>query len=88
MTPHDHTTRVPGCYRCELGQDEAMTALVEERDELLAALAEAHRQLSRYDHKGPKQIGRALTTMERALGIEPGLDAAVAASEGNQKHGD
>jgi len=22
-TPHDHTTIVPGCYRCEIGQDEA-----------------------------------------------------------------
>lgn len=22
MTPHDHTTHVPGCYRCELGRDE------------------------------------------------------------------
>ena len=35
-----------------------------------AALWEAHRQLSRYGVKGPKQIGRALLTMERALGIE------------------
>lgn len=30
MTPHDHTTRVPGCYRCELGLDEAMDAANEE----------------------------------------------------------
>lgn len=27
MTPHDHTTIVPGCYRCELGQDEARAQL-------------------------------------------------------------
>ena len=27
MTPHDHTTLVPGCYRCELGRDEALDAL-------------------------------------------------------------
>lgn len=24
MTSHDHTTIVPGCYRCELGQDETV----------------------------------------------------------------
>ena len=23
MTAHNHRTIVPGCYRCELGQDEA-----------------------------------------------------------------
>lgn len=26
MTQHNHTTIVPGCYRCELGQDEAADA--------------------------------------------------------------
>lgn len=26
MTPHTHTTRVPGCYRCELSRDEALFA--------------------------------------------------------------
>ena len=30
MTPHDHTTIVAGCYRCELGRDEAASALAEE----------------------------------------------------------
>lgn len=24
MTAHDHRTIIPGCYRCELGRDEAM----------------------------------------------------------------
>lgn len=36
MTPHDHRTFVAGCYRCELGRDETMSCLVEERDELEA----------------------------------------------------
>lgn len=26
MTPHDHRTLVPGCFRCELGQDESKDA--------------------------------------------------------------
>lgn len=26
MSAHDHTSIVPGCYRCELGQDEARDA--------------------------------------------------------------
>lgn len=40
-----------------------------EIEELRAALTEAHRQLSLHDYKGVKQIGRALTTIEKALGI-------------------
>jgi hypothetical protein len=27
MTPHDHRRLVPGCFRCELGRDEAIDAL-------------------------------------------------------------
>lgn len=34
MTPHDHRTLVPGCYRCELGRDEV-------RDAEAAELAES-----------------------------------------------
>jgi hypothetical protein len=41
MSAHTHTTPVPGCYRCELGRDEAMSALAEERDELREALRDA-----------------------------------------------
>ncbi|PTL55738.1 hypothetical protein [Paraconexibacter algicola] len=41
MTAHDHRTFVPGCYRCELGRDEAMDALVAERDEALAEVETA-----------------------------------------------
>lgn len=26
MTPHNHREYVPGCYRCELGRDEARDA--------------------------------------------------------------
>jgi hypothetical protein len=29
MTPHDHRQFVPGCFRCELGRDEALAALPE-----------------------------------------------------------
>lgn len=39
MTPHDHRTFVPGCYRCELGRDEAHDAEVEELRELLEDVA-------------------------------------------------
>jgi hypothetical protein len=41
--------------------------------ELEAALREAHRQLSRYEFKGGKQVGRAMMTMEKVL---PALSAA------------
>lgn len=36
MTQHDHSEYMPGCYRCELGRDEAMHAVATERDELEA----------------------------------------------------
>ena len=26
MTPHTHTTVVPGCFRCDLGSDEVQSA--------------------------------------------------------------
>jgi hypothetical protein len=42
VTPHDHDRFVPGCYRCELGRDEAMAAQVEEFTiQQLAALVRA-----------------------------------------------
>lgn len=48
MTAHDHRTRVPGCYRCELNEDEQgirpMTAA-----EVLAAIEE---QASRFSSMG------------------------------------
>lgn len=30
MTAHNHRTIVPGCYRCDLGRDEARDAMAEE----------------------------------------------------------
>jgi hypothetical protein len=33
MTPHDHSVFVPGCYRCELGQDELLAGLLEEQED-------------------------------------------------------
>lgn len=38
-----------------------------EGERLRDACSEAYRQLSRYDDKGPKQIGRAMLTLERAI---------------------
>jgi hypothetical protein len=40
MTTHDHTSYVPGCYRCELGRDEAFAGVAEERDEYRKALVD------------------------------------------------
>lgn len=37
MSQHDHRTAVPGCYRCELGQDEARAARQEAVEEAQAA---------------------------------------------------
>jgi len=36
VSDHTHTTIVPGCYRCELGREEELSAVVAERDELRA----------------------------------------------------
>lgn len=63
----------------EFDGGEVVTA--DEYDRIHAALVEAHRQLSLHDYKGPKQIGRALTTMERALGLP---DAAVALGDSRE----
>lgn len=54
MTAHDHTTYVPGCFRCELSRDEAQDAAVEP-DIVPAALMhirEAHvrRFLDKHPH--------------------------------------
>lgn len=38
-------------------------------DNLLAALRRAHEQLLKYDAKGPKQVTRAVLTIEQALGL-------------------
>lgn len=68
MTPHDHATFVPGCYRCELGRDEVMSGLAEERDELLAEIerlrglvAKAHYCIdTRYGPPGSNNLDRDL----------------------------
>lgn len=36
MTAHDHSTVVRGCYRCDLGRDEAMAIRQEIRTEVRA----------------------------------------------------
>lgn len=47
MTEHRHSKYVEGCYRCELGRDEAHAALIEERDELLARAEQLEEALRR-----------------------------------------
>ncbi len=37
MSAHDHTSIVRGCYRCELGQDEALDARADAEREAEAA---------------------------------------------------
>lgn len=74
MTAHDHTTYVPGCYRCELGRDEARDA---ERDELREALEQAESVLRRaqpyigllrqYDAELPMLVASARETANGAL---------------------
>ena len=76
MTPHGHAVRVVGCYRCELGADEAMSALTDERDALTAevtamrAVVEAARLMldtmhpQGYAQSGPR---RSLATALAAL---------------------
>jgi hypothetical protein len=38
-----------------------------EVDRLRAALVRAHEQLGKFEYKGPKQVGRAMQTIENAL---------------------
>ncbi len=40
MTAHTCTTITPGCYRCELGEDEARAARIEVSMELRQAISE------------------------------------------------
>jgi len=47
--------------------------MVDEAHRLRAALRRAHEQLSKHDCKGPKQIGRAMMTIE---GVMPELARA------------
>jgi hypothetical protein len=49
--------------RTAVERDEARA----EVERLRAALRRAHEQLSKYDRKGPKQIGRAMLTIERVM---------------------
>ncbi len=46
MTAHLHSTVVPGCYRCELGQDEYREALLEQIHEAAADYREADEALT------------------------------------------
>lgn len=55
------------CGWCELTAD---------RDRLLAAVTRAHEQLSKHDYKGPKQITRALVTLEAAIPALEGLQTS------------
>lgn len=43
MTAHTHLTIIPGCYRCEIGRDEA--AYAERLDQIATALASPYAHL-------------------------------------------
>lgn len=45
MTAHTHTERVAGCHRCELGADEAESAMQQEIADLEADVAALSREL-------------------------------------------
>ena len=48
MTAHDHRTRVPGCFRCELSADEAMTPHQAIADEFLGATVHSRQVVAQY----------------------------------------
>ena len=61
MTEHLHSERVPGCYRCELGIDEAMSALALERDEAVEMATQAVAMLREWRDQGaPGRLGRLM----------------------------
>lgn len=65
----DPTMATAGEYEAHIRPRIAQ--LEAEVDRLREALERAHEQLSKHDYKGSKQIGRAMLTIERALGIVP-----------------
>jgi hypothetical protein len=42
MTPHNHRRFVPGCFRCELGRDEARDAAMDSFENFLQAVRETN----------------------------------------------
>ena len=48
MTAHDHRTVVPGCFRCELSADEAMTPHQAIADEFLGATVHSRQVVAQY----------------------------------------
>lgn len=62
MTSHDHREHVDGCYRCDLGKDEAIAAAGDEVREALAPFALGDRltiiALASYDLEEPAQNDR------------------------------
>ena len=50
MTQHTHTERVPGCFRCELGRDEAESSMQFEIEDLEAENARLRGALEDVDN--------------------------------------
>jgi hypothetical protein len=61
-----------------VSDDARVRELEAEVARLREALARAHEQLIKFDYKGPKQVGRAMLTIEQALGWPTPLEALEA----------
>ena len=81
MNYHDHTTFVAGCFRCELGRDEAMHAIVEERDELEAEVARLLKAGNALDAPRPTPLAQHRSSAERFEAQRHATRAVVRADE-------
>ena len=77
MSEHKHDVRVAGCYRCELGADEAIAALTAERDEALRLLAvnqDAHKRcdvlMAQLNAKCEAQVERLTKALEQIAALQ------------------
>lgn len=72
MTPHNHRTRVEGCYRCELSDDELredLEAVLTDRNELLDDFLDAIRSAEGGGYE------RGIDPMAAAMGCMDALEA-------------
>lgn len=76
MTAHNHRAIVPGCYRCELGQDEARAAAREQLIEDAAkAIHEHDPEPYREAGEFPPDLSRYRDLAEAALAVFEGAHA-------------
>lgn len=71
MSAHDHTTRVTGCFRCELSRDEVefsmkreIADLEAENERLRAVVNAAHEWCGGDESLLPRRVARALSAVE------------------------